>query len=378
MSKINARSPYYIYDTVSGLITDRIDVYIYTGTQGVGATFNDRPSEPTYSLYSNAIDNKVTFEISELVRDYFNNDFDGDYATDNYWVDYEVYRSTASVPTFTSTGWVQLSGFYGYGFFEEGVNPQNNSGLLQTNTKIIKLDDAPAVIPVDTSKTTQVTYELNGSQVYTKAIVSSTESDEQIEYVTNGVNGADEYEDRVIQDGGTFEDSICLQKFIDDFTLFDFDTIYVDTTDGVIKLTVENVEECKYQPYKVTFVNKFGAYQDIWFFLVSKESLSTKKEEYKRNTVSNGTYNISKHQTKVLTKNGTEQITLNTGYYPEEYNEVFKEMQLSEDCWIEINSQTLPINISGTSFAYKTHLNDKLINYTIEIDFAFDTINNIR
>lgn len=378
MSKINVRSPYYIYDTVSGLLTDRIDVYIYTGTQGVGATFNDRPTTPTYQLTSNAIDDKVTFEISELIKDYFTNDFDGDYASDFYWVDYEIYRSTASVPAFTSTGWVQLSGFYGYGFFEEGANPQNDSGLLQTNTKIIKLDDAPAVIPVDTSKTTQVTYELNGSQVYTKAIVSSTESDEQIEYVTNGVNGADEYEDRVLQDGGTFEDSICLQEFINDFTLFDFDTIYIDTTNGVIKLTVENVEECKYQPYKITFINKFGALQDIWFFLVSKESLSIKKEQYKRNTVSNGTYSISKHQTKVLTKNGTEKITLNTGYYPEEYNEVFKEMQLSEDCWIEVESQTLPINISGTSFAYKTHLNDKLINYTIEIDFAFDTINNIR
>jgi len=31
--KINSRSPYYIYDTVSNLTTDRIDIYIYTGTQ---------------------------------------------------------------------------------------------------------------------------------------------------------------------------------------------------------------------------------------------------------------------------------------------------------------------------------------------------------
>ena len=53
-------------------------------------------------------------------------------------------------------------------------------------------------------------------------------------------------------------------------------------------------------------------------------------------------------------------------------------MQLSEDCWIEIDSVTLPINVSGGGFDYKTHLNDKLINYTIEIDYAYDTINNIR
>jgi hypothetical protein len=378
MSKINTRSPYYIHDTVSGLVTDRIDLYIYTGTQGVGATANDRPSDPTYQLSSNAIDDKVTFEISELIKDYFTNEFDGDYASDFFWVDYEIYRSTASTPAFTSQGWVQKKGFYGYGYFEDGVNPQNDSGLLQTNTKIVKLDDAPAVIPVDTSKATQVTYELNGEQIYTKAISSSTESDEQIEYVTSGVNGADEFEDRVIQDDGTFEGSVCLDAFANEFTLFDFDTIYVDTDDGVIKITVDNIEECKYQPYKVTFINKFGALQDIWFFLASRETLSTKKEEYKRNTVVDGTYSISKHQQKILVKNGKEKLSLNTGYYPEEYNEVFKEMQLSEDCWIEVNSQTLPINISSSSLAYKTHLNDKLINYTIEIDYAFDTINNIR
>jgi len=372
MSKINVRSPYYIHDTVSNLTTDRIDIYIYTGTQTTS-----RPTTATYSLSSNAIDDKVTFEISELIKDYFENDFDGDYASDFYWVDYEIFRSVSGGAE-VSQGIVQLRAFYGYGYYEEGVNPQNDSGLLQTNTKIVKLDDAPAVIPVDTSKTTQVTYELNGEQVYTKAITSSSESDEQIEYVTNGVNGADEYEDRVLQDGGTFEDSVCLQEFIDDFTLFDFDTIYVDTLDGVIKLTVENVEECKYQPYKVTFVNKFGALQDIWFFKRTNEVLSVKSEKYKSNIIENNAYSISRHQQKVLTKNGTEKLTLNTGFYPEAYNDVFKEMQLSEDCWIEIGSKTLPMNVSSSSLSYKTHLNDKLINYTIEVDFAFDTINNIR
>lgn len=371
MTKINVRSPFYIHDTVANLTSVRIELYIYTGTQTTSR------GDVTYSLLSNAIDNKVTFEISELIKDYFSNDFDGDYVSDFFWVDYELYRSVSGGSE-VSQGIVQLRGFYGYGFFEDGVNPQNDSGLLQSNTKIVKLDDAPAVIPVDTSKTTQVTYELNGEQIYTKSVTSSTENDEQIEYITSGVNGADEFEDRVLQDNGTFEDSECLQEFVDDFTLFDFDTIYVDTDDGVLKLTVENISECRFQPYKLTFINKFGALQDIWFFKRTNEVLNTSKEEFKRNIAIDGSYNISKHQNKVLTKNGTEKLTLNTGYYPETYNEVFKQMQLSEDCWIEINSQTLPVNVSNSSLTYKTNLNDKLINYTIEIDFAFDTINNIR
>ena len=224
----------------------------------------------------------------------------------------ELTNSSGSFSSF-----VQLKGFDGYGYFEEGENPQNNTGLLQSNTKIVKLDDAPATIPVDTSLTTQVTYELNGQQVYTKAISSSTNSNAQIEYVTNGVNGSDEFEDRVIQAGGTFEGSVCLDEFANEYTLFDFDTIYVDTTTGVTKLSVENICEPKYEPYKITFINKFGALQDIWFFKRSDERLTTKQEDYKRNIVVAGAYDTSRHQQKILTKNGKERLTLNTGYYPE-------------------------------------------------------------
>ena len=370
MSKINARSPYYINISATNLTQVDLELYVYTGTQTTNRS-------NLFQLTSFAITENVTFEIGEIVRDYIVQTFNGDYESLNVWVDYRTNSYILGVAQgFTS--YTQLVGFDGYGYYEDGANPQNDSGLLQTNTKILKLDDAPATIPVDTSNATQVTYEKNGELVYTFAVSSSVYSDRQIKYVTNAVNGADEYENRVIQDGGTFEGSICLQEFIDDFTLFDFDTIYVDTTDGVIKLTVENICEIKYQPYKVTFVNKYGALQDIWFFKRSNEKLSTKKEDFKRNIIVNGTYDTSRHQQKILTKNGSETLILNTGFYPEEYNEVFKQMQLSEDCWIEINNKTLPLNVSSSNLDYKTHVNDKLIDYTIEVDFAFDTINNIR
>jgi hypothetical protein len=377
MSKVNARSPFYISVTATNLTSCKLELFIYTGTRGVGATNNDRPTTATYTLQSFAVNNVCVFEIAELVRDYFTNGFDGDYATDILWVDYRTTNTIQNTEG-SASSFTQLKGFYGYGFFEDGSNPQNNTGLLQSNTTIVKLDDAPATIAVDTSTTTQVTYELNGQQVYTKAVSSSTNSNAQIEYVTSGVNGSDEFEDRVIQDGGVFEGSDCLSEFSKEYTLFDFDTIYVDTTSGVTKLTVKSESECKFTPYKVTFINKFGVLQDIWFFKRTNEALTTKTEKFKRNIISNATYNISNHQDKTLTKNGKEKLTLNTGYYPESYNDVFKEMQLSEDCWIEINSQTLPIQVTSSSLAYKTQLNDKIINYTIEVEFAFDTINNVR
>jgi len=377
MAKINARSPYYVSTgTVNGLTSTTLDLYIYTGTQGVGGTFNSRPIKPTYSLQSFAVQNIAVIEISELVKDYFQNTFNGVYQSDNYWVDYRTTNFINGVAQ-TPSSFIGLTGFYGYGYFDEGTNPENDYSLLQSNSTVIKLADELLTLAIDTSKTSSVDFYFNSQLVFSESISSSTESNLQTEYVKNAATTFEDFENRVIQDSGTFESSICLTSFTDSL-IFSVDTIYVNGVGGVDLIKVQNIEECKYQPYKVTFINKFGTLQDVWFFKRTNENLTTKKEEFKRNIIVNGTYNISNHQNKVLTKNGSEKLTLNTGFYPEEYNEVFKQMQLSEDCWIEVNNKTLPINITSSELSYKTQLNDKLINYTINIEYAFDVINNIR
>jgi len=370
MSKINARSPYYVSLTATNLTKVDMELYVYTGLR------TNRTN--LFGLTSFAVNNVVTFEISEIVRDYLLNTFDGDYATANVWVDYRTNSYIQGVAQGFTT-YTLLTGFDGYGYFEDGANPQNADTVLQSNRSILKLADTPAVLPLYINQDIDVSYLLNGQVVYSTDFSFDPENTEQIKYVTNGVNGADMFEDRVIQDGGTFESNVCLTDFEDEFALLAVDEIRVSDADGNLTIvTVQDIEECKYQPYKLTFVNKYGALQSIWFFKRTNEVLTTKTEKFKRNIIFNGSYDTSRHQQKILTKNGSEKLTLNTGFYPEEYNDVFKQMQLSEDCWIEINSQTLPINVSSSSLNYKTHLNDKLINYTIEVEFAFDTINNIR
>ena len=371
MAKVNSRSPYYINISDSGLESAIIRIWIYSGTQTTDRDTNN----PNYTMTSNAINEKISVDISGFVKDYVNINFDGTYSTDNYWVDYEITKTingVSPVPTL-----VENRGFYGYGYFEDGLNPQNDSGLLQSNTNIIKLDDAPAVIPVDTEITNQVTFELDGDQVYTKAISDSEESDEQIEYVTSGVNGADQFENRVIQDGGTFEGSACLEEFTDEFELFDFDTIYVETDDEVIKLNVTNVSECKYEPIKLTFTNKFGALQDIWFFKTNKITMNTKRQSYRPNIISSQDYLTSYHQYSNLMTTGRESITINSGFYPESYNEIFKQMMLSNEVWIEFGNKTLPVTIESNSMQFKTSLNDNLIQYSLNLKFAYDKINSV-
>jgi hypothetical protein len=370
MAKINVRSPYYVYYNLSKLESAELRLWIYTGTQTTS-----RPTTPTYILNANAVNFTVNFEIAELVRDYMTYNAD-DYETEIVWVDYQIRRTASGVSGFLPL--VENKAFYGFGYFQEGVNPQNDSGLLQSNLTVVKLDDAPVVLPIDTNKVSTVQYYSENQEVYEENFVPTTSSTTQIQYVSNTVNGTDEFADRVYRDGGTFENSICLHEFLDTNITFPVDTIYINSDDGVSVVKVQNITECKYEPYKLSFINKFGALQNLWFFKRSNKQLSTKAEDFKRNTLVANSYDVDKHQKKNLYKMGNEKMDLNTGFYPEEYNEVFKEMQLSEDCWIEIDNVVLPVNVSDSSFSYKTSLNDKLINYTIKIDFAFDTINNIR
>ena len=148
-------------------------------------------------------------------------------------------------------------------------------------------------------------------------------------------------------------------------------------------INVETLQECKYEPKKVTFVNKFGVLQDMMFFKKSVKKMNVKKESYKSNILdSNMSYSRSNHVYRDFNVMGRESVTLSSGFLSEEYNEVFKQMMLSEKIWVtnitENGEQVLPINVKTDFITYKTSLNDKLVQYTIEFDKSFDTINNIR
>jgi hypothetical protein len=106
--------------------------------------------------------------------------------------------------------------------------------------------------------------------------------------------------------------------------------------------------------------------------------MTTTEERYKSNILTNGTYNTYDAQIKLITKNGNQTLTLNSGYYPESNNEIFRQLFLSEKVWIEYKTKTLGVTIQTKNINYKTSLTDSLINYTIDVSFAFDTINNIR
>ena len=388
-TKINLRSPYYIKVSKTDLTSAQLELYIYTGNFTANGSVAASTLRYTITKKPLGTNDYVVFEVSELVRDYLDIEFNGQYNGQNIWLNAiaTVTGGTGSV-TVTPDNTNGFLGFDGYGYFEEGANPQITSPVFISNSTILKLDDSSISIPLDTTTVQSVAYLLNGEIIRAAAISSSINSGEQIKYTTNGVNGSDSFQSRVIVGGGTYEDSSCLQEFEDDFIINDFDSINVTYTEGTnIKvkiLKVKNINECKYDPIKVTFVNKFGALQDIIFFKKSIEKTDVKGEEFKASVFDQSTltYKTYQHQRTQFMVQGNDSYTMNTGYMPEDYNQVIEQLMLSEQVWATFVTDTevlvRPLVPKTKSVTYKTSLNDKLIDYTIDFDIANNKINNIR
>lgn len=380
MAKINVRSPYFINLSTTNLTSATLEIQIY-----IDAANTSWQGSPQYTLTSTAVNEKINFEISELIKDYIPAEFNGTYpstttATDDYTTMYVDYRVTEYISTVAQTpvDTLGVRAFLGYGYFEEGVNPQLLQGYLQSNATILKLDDDALRVPVDNENTNSVAFFNNGQQIHTWTPLTGARIQDQIVYVSTASADVDNYRERVEASNGIFEDNPCIQEFLRNETIYPVDEVIIDGVEGITVLRVENIQECKYTPYKLTFINKFGVYQDIYFFKNSKLAMNTNEEMYKSNILTNGTYNTYDAQKKLLTKNGNQRLTLNSGYYPESNNEVFRQLFLSEKVWIEYKSKTLGVTIESKNIDYKTSLTDSLINYTVDLSFAFDTINNIR
>jgi hypothetical protein len=119
--------------------------------------------------------------------------------------------------------------------------------------------------------------------------------------------------------------------------------------------------------------------QDVYFTGKSQQKLnSSSGSSYIRNTLVDDSYNISKHVKISQSKNGVESLSLSTGFLDEGHNEVFRQLQLSQYVWIEIEGVTLPVEVANSEMTYKTSVNDNLIAFKLDVNFAFNTINDIR
>ena len=374
---LNLRSPIIINSSLANTAYALLDITIWSGS------VTSPPSTAQYNLRKNNTGTYLNFEISELVRDYIDITFDGNYNSQAVWVKtvHNVFSATSTTPLYSNTA-TQLA-FDGYWYFEEAQVA--TPSLLISNRELFVLEDNTFRVPIYASNNPTVVFYKDGEVVASEVVSGGSDSATTIKYVSiYGDNfNYDTFQERVVETGGTFEDNYCIESFFDKFSIGAVDKITVSDSSGIETIKVNVIEECKYEPKKVTFINKFGALQDMYFFKKAVEQMTVEKESYKSNIISStGTYNSYNHVNRNFNVIGNESVTLSSGFLSEEYNEVFKQMMLSEKVWVtnilETGEQVLPINVKTSDITYKTSLNNKLVEYTIEFDKSFDTINNIR
>jgi len=373
---INARSPYYIKieptNPSNTLEYAKMELYIYTGE------FQTTPTELRYTLTKTPIgtNNFVVFEIGELIKDFIELEFDDDYNSYAVWVRpvFEYKTTQAGVINPTPIDYVGLDG---YGYFEEGVNPSLSQDLLMSNRTLYVLNGNDLHVPIYAQTNTSVDFYCGDELVNTDNLTTPTNTDNMIIYAQ--LENIEDYQSRVETAGGTFVGSSCLTSFMEELESC-VTKVVINTPTTTKTVNVYYLDECRYVPYKVTFVNKFGAFQDIWFFKKSVENTRVKGEEYKASIFSQAdlSYKTYQHQQQSFLVNGKDTITMNTGFVNDDYNEVIKQLMLSEQISYLDNGQTIPVNIKTKNVKYKTSRNDKLANYTIEFERSFDIINNIR
>ena len=321
-----------------------LDLYVYSGTIG-----NYQDSDLKYTINKNVIINQsnVVLEIGELARDFLSVSFNDDYISNTVWVTAIVkyFDENQLAFTFNNPQTFNHLAFDGYGFYEESINPQLSTNALISSNEVYHLEGTAGKIPIFAEGVGKVIIDSTTTQ-----ITDNGNSNQKIQYLTIPANSS---------------------------------TVKIyDTDDSTLLKTIKitNICEPKYTPYKAVFINKFGAFQDLYFFKKSIQTMEIKDETFKRNIVTIGTpaYGTFEAQNNRYNVNAKTSIVLNTGFISEGMNQTIEELFLSENAWIRIDNKTLPILPKTKSMSYKTSVNNNLVDYTIEFEFAFDKINNIR
>jgi hypothetical protein len=149
-----------------------------------------------------------------------------------------------------------------------------------------------------------------------------------------------------------------------------------------IKIICPN--ERGYEGIRLTWLNQWGVWDYYTFNMKSTRSISTNRTSY---TQQGGTWNEStfkikgyKGGKKNFRVNSTEKIKLNTDFVTEAEGVWFEELINSTDVYIvngysegenifkTTNKYIEPVALTTSSYVKKTIANDKLMQYTIEIE----------
>jgi len=357
MANIFARSPFIIEINEASQIETKVELFIWNGT-------GSAPTSPTYTL-SKLIPSptitRTTYNISPYLKEFlshasFGNNYNSINQTLAYteWCNVSVKKYKKLTTTFTQVGsTTTYKVFDGYGLYTEGYNKDLGNYLLDQGTYYY-LYDSNAVLASDPLKRAgDISWiGVGGYKVKYTELNTAT---------TNTVT---------IPSGGVITTYRVYPTYYDNGNLFQI----LDASNNVLwQATFKPKTECKYEPVCCDFINRYGAWQREYFFKASKNSINVENTEYnllQNNLVS---YDVLEGQRKTFNTNYSETITVNTDWVDESFSENLRQLMTSERILLD----NRPVKINTKSTELFKQINTKMINYTLEFQYASDIINNV-
>lgn len=417
---LGARSPIYISWDGAGtaeIESFTLEVYAWTGDK------DTRPASPVYTIArtSGFVDIYPTANIAPLLRDQFDpkigkwtNTADLNYSPDSFlWVevDYDIdYNNGGS--TINSTGTTErFMACNGYSTLLDGTNATiTNYILWDNNNRYLFTNDTqmlPVFLGADPMEGLDVIYG------YEDRVIADGGTIESLQCANIGLRYW-----KIINDDGTSYQFEVSETFLagdlaqDRVVLFPvgvanltnrklsegksgtapYNTEYYDVQliNGLNEVLDErriyNVCEPKFSPLQIFFVNKQGAWDSITFFKKQTENVSITKESYKPSLGSSGssgfTFGSAAPTMQTYNYSKSNSLTLNTGFVDEGFGDVIEQMLMSETLYMvydritnrsgtsyEIGQSYRWVNVTTTNLTKQKHINDKTINYTLDLEF---------
>tara|TARA_R110000772_G_scaffold2435_2_gene8669 strand:+ start:1199 stop:2461 length:1263 start_codon:yes stop_codon:yes gene_type:complete len=131
----------------------------------------------------------------------------------------------------------------------------------------------------------------------------------------------------------------------------------------------------KYTPTRIIFKNRYGAFDNFEFSLVSNNTFEVETKEYKANALNSVEAVYNRYDgSKTFYTDGGETLTVNSDYVNEGFNDFFKQLMLSDEIYqvlepseslnnFGIKAELQPLTLISKNLQFKKQEVDKLINY---------------
>ena len=348
MARIFVRSPWIVEINEVGQTYSGIELFIWNDPDPV-------PTSPTYTLSKNvpsASNVQTLYNISDYVREYI------EHSTVQ-----AIYATSASTPT---TQWANVrikrysdgvlldttdhTAYNGFTLYEDGYDFNGGRSSHESGTYFYYNSGvAPVTDPLYFAGFFRVDGAA-GSIVWTNLSTAAT--------ITESYTS-------------TPTDFPCVQ-----------DAWYSVGNKVEVKNAFSNVlftyyfrplEECRYDVVTCDFVNKAGSWQRTFFYKASYEGLEVETIKYNLMQSVLPNYSIYDGQFKEFNTNAKRTMRVNTGFVNDFYSSILEQLMMSE----RVLLNGMPAFLRTKTLEKQKQINTKMINYTLEFEYAYNALNNV-